>query len=142
MEGQYARRAFPCFDESSFKATFDITLRHQEEYPWADKEGLLNWNVKTLLNLYLFVFFLYFLSYKRINNSFVKYAFKKRKNLWGRLVREYFWNNAKDVNVSRCFRNCWLRILENPNACWRWKNITFSLILTRPIGLPPHTPFA
>ena len=47
MEGQYARRAFPCFDESSFKATFDITLRHQEEYPWADKEGLIIRNLKT-----------------------------------------------------------------------------------------------
>ena len=52
MEGQYARRAFPCFDESSFKATFDITLRHQEEYPWADKEGLIIRNVKTYIFIY------------------------------------------------------------------------------------------
>ena len=52
MEGQYARRAFPCFDESSFKATFDITLRHQEEYPWADKEGLIFRNVKSYIIIY------------------------------------------------------------------------------------------
>ena len=37
MEGSYARRAFPCFDEPTYKATFDITLRHQEAYPWAEK---------------------------------------------------------------------------------------------------------
>ena len=86
MEGQYARRAFPCFDESSFKATFDITLRHQEEYPWADKEGLIIRNVKT----YIFIYNIFFKSHKRINNSFVKYAFENRKKLPERLVREYF----------------------------------------------------
>ncbi|GBN26904.1 hypothetical protein AVEN_216203-1, partial [Araneus ventricosus] len=28
----YARQAFPCFDEPSFKSTFSVSLVHQKEY--------------------------------------------------------------------------------------------------------------
>ena len=36
MEGPYARRTFPCFDEPPYKATYKTTLMHQESYPWTE----------------------------------------------------------------------------------------------------------
>ena len=37
MEGPYARRTFPCFDEPPYKATYKTTLMHQETYPWTEE---------------------------------------------------------------------------------------------------------
>ena len=31
MEGPHARRVLPCFDEPSFKATFDVQLEHRND---------------------------------------------------------------------------------------------------------------
>ena len=30
MEGAYARRVLPCFDEPSFKASFDVQIEHRQ----------------------------------------------------------------------------------------------------------------
>ena len=37
MEGPYARRTFPCFDEPPYKATYNTTLMHQDSYPWTEQ---------------------------------------------------------------------------------------------------------
>ena len=31
MEGPYARRVFPCFDEPTFKASYDVQLEHRHD---------------------------------------------------------------------------------------------------------------
>jgi len=39
FQGPYARRTFPCLDEPSYKATFETTLWHQNNYPWSSAEN-------------------------------------------------------------------------------------------------------
>jgi len=38
MQGPYARRVFPGFDEPGFKATYEITMEYQKSMPWSDLE--------------------------------------------------------------------------------------------------------
>ena len=40
MEGPFARRTFPCFDEPEYKATYRTTLMHESKYDWTDLDGI------------------------------------------------------------------------------------------------------
>ena len=38
MQGPYARRVFPGFDEPGFKATYEVTMEYQTKMPWSSLE--------------------------------------------------------------------------------------------------------